>query len=195
MTMKEEKAALRGHIWAELAEMSAEEKAKSDEEMFERILSLPEVENAKVFFAFWGIPGREPNTALLIEKLLERGKIVGLPRMLPGRQMEVRRYDPAVPMVKAAFGILEPSTECELIAKENVDFVLTPAVAYDVQGYRMGFGGGYYDRWLEHYEGVKIGLCREKVLRDRVPKEPHDAHVDCVVTENRVIRCKESSIE
>ena len=190
MSMKEEKAALRAHIWAELAEMTAGEKAKSDGEMFERFLSLPEVAEAKVFFAFWGIPGREPNTALLIEKLLARGKIVGLPRMLPGRQMEVRRYDPAIPMVKAAFGILEPDTECELIPKEEIDFVLTPAVAYDREGYRMGFGGGYYDRWLEGYEGVKIGLCREKVLREHVPVEPHDAHVDAVVTEERVIRCK-----
>ena len=190
MTMKEEKAALRAHIWAELAEMSDEEKAKSDEALFERFLSLPEVEKAEVFFAFWGIPGREPNTGLLIEKLLERGKTVGLPRMLPGRQMEVRRYDPAIPMVKATFGILEPSTECGLIAKEDVDFVLTPAVAYDEEGYRKGFGGGYYDRWLEDYTGVKMGLCREKVLRAHVPVEPHDAHVDAVVTENRVIRCK-----
>lgn len=190
MTMKEEKAALRAQIWAELGEMTAGEKAKSDGEIFERFLSLPEVEHAEVFFAFWGIPGREPNTALLIEKLLERGKTVGLPRMLPGRQMEVRRYDPAIPMVTVAFGIQEPSTECELIAKENVDFVLTPAVAYDENGYRMGFGGGYYDRWLEGYSGVKVGLCREKVLRPHVPVEPHDAHVDAVVTEDRVIRCK-----
>ena len=190
MSMKEVKTALRHQIWAELAEMTEAERAKSDEEIFARFLALPEVEHAKVFFAFWGMPGKEPNTALLIEKLLERGKIVGLPLMRPGHQMEVRRYDPAIPLVLHKFGILEPSTECELIPKEDVDFVLTPAVAYDRQGYRMGFGGGYYDRWLEHYEGVKIGLCRDKVLRDHVPVEPHDTHVDAVVTETQVIRCK-----
>jgi 5-formyltetrahydrofolate cyclo-ligase len=188
--MKEEKAALRKAIWAELAKLSPEEMAVSDEALFENFLALPEVQNAKVIFAFWGIPGKEPNTRLLIEKLLSQGKIVGLPRMMPGRQMEVRRYDPAIPMVKAAFGIEEPSTDCPLIPKQDVDFVLTPAVAYDRRGYRTGFGGGYYDRWLEHYEGVKIGLCPEKVLRDHVPVEPHDTHVDAVVTETQVIRCK-----
>ena len=62
-----------------------------------------------------------PNTRILIEKLLERGKIVGLPRMLPGRQMEVRRYMPDIPMVKAAFGIEEPSTDCPLIPKEEIE--------------------------------------------------------------------------
>ena len=190
MTMKEEKAALRKEIWAELAKLSGEDMARSDEAIFDAFLSLPQVQKAKVIFGFWGIPGKEPNTRLLIEKLLEQGKSVGLPRMLPGRQMEVRRYDPAIPMVKAAFGIEEPSTDCALIAKEEIDLVLTPAVAYDRQGYRMGFGGGYYDRWLEHYEGVKIGLCRDKVLRDHVPVEPHDTHVDAVVTETQVIRCK-----
>ena len=190
MSMKEEKAALRQKIWGELAEMTDAERAASDEAMFERFLALPEVENARVFFAFWGMPDREPNTALLIEKLLERGKVVGLPLMRPGRQMEVRRYDPAIPMVKAAFGIEEPSVDCPLIPKSEIDFVLTPAVAYDQRGYRTGFGGGYYDRWLEHFTGKTVGLCRDKVLRTEVPAEAHDAKVDAVVTENRVIRTK-----
>lgn len=190
MSMKEEKSALRKQIWAELAELSREELDASDAALFENFLSLPEVKRAKTIFAFWGIPGREPNTRLLIEKLLEQGKIVGLPRMLPGRQMEVRRYDPAIPMVKAAFGIEEPSTDCAIIPKEEIDFVLTPAVAYDRRGFRTGFGGGYYDRWLEHFSGVTVGLCREKVLREQVPAEPHDAQVDAVVTDSRVIRTK-----
>ena len=190
MSMKEEKAALRKAIWAELAKLSPEEMAVSDEALFENFLALPEVQNAKVIFAFWGIPGKEPNTRLLIEKLLSQGKIVGLPRMMPDRQMEVRRYDPAIPMVKAAFGIEEPSTDCPLIPKQDVDFVLTPAVAYDRRGYRTGFGGGYYDRWLEHFTGNTVGLCRDCVLQDAVPAESHDAQVDAVVTESRVIRCK-----
>ncbi len=190
MNMKEEKAALRVHIWGQLKELTPEAVTASDEALFERFLSLPQVDSAKVIFAFWGIPGKEPNTRLLIEKLLERGKIVGLPRMLPGRQMEVRRYDPAIPMVKAAFGIEEPDTACPVIPKEEIDLVLTPAVAYDQRGYRMGFGGGYYDRWLEHFQGYTVGLCREAVLQNTVPAEPHDAQVHAVVTERRTIPCR-----
>lgn len=192
MSRKEEKAALRKEIWAELAKLSGEDMACSDEAIFDAFLSLPQVQKAKVIFGFWGIPGKEPNTRLLIEKLLEQGKSVGLPRMLPGRQMEVRRYDPAIPMVTAAFGIEEPSTDCALIAKEEIDLVLTPAVAYDKQGYRMGFGGGYYDRWLPDFTGSTVGLCRDCVLQDHVPVEPHDAQVDVVVTESRIIHCKEA---
>ena len=101
-------------------------------------------------------------------------------------------FDKSGPLgkVKAAFGIEEPSTDCSLMAKEDVDLVLTPAVAYDEQGFRMGFGGGYYDRWLPGCPGVRIGLCRERVLQKNVPVEPHDAQVDKVVTERGIIRCR-----
>ena len=190
MSMTEEKAALRRQIWDRLKQMTAEEMTTSDDALFSRFLALPEVQNAKVIFGFWGIPGKEPETAKLITKLLEQGKVIGLPRMLPGRQMEVRRYDPAIPMVKAAFGIEEPSTECATLSKEEIDLVLTPAVAYDKQGYRMGFGGGYYDRWLPDFSGVTVGLCRDCVLQNHVPVESHDAQVDFVLTESQIIRCK-----
>ena len=190
MSMTEKKAVLRKEIWAELAKLSPEERENSDAGLFETFLLLPQVQKAETIFAFWGIPGKEPDTSKLIARLLEQGKVVGLPRMLPGRQMEVRKYDPAIPMVKAAFGIEEPSTQCELLAKESIDLVLTPAVAYDQKGYRMGFGGGYYDRWLENYTGGTVGLCRECVLQSAVPVEPHDAQVDVVVTEKRTLFCK-----
>lgn len=190
MSMTEEKSALRKQIWAELAQMTPQEREESDSRLFDAFLALPQVREAKTIFAFWGIPGKEPDTAKLIARLLEQGKTVGLPRMLPGRQMEVRQCDPAIPMVKAAFGIEEPSTDCALIEKADVDLVLTPAVAYDRRGYRMGFGGGYYDRWLEHYTGKTVGLCRDVVLQEQVPVEPHDAQVDVVVTDTQVISCK-----
>lgn len=190
MSRTEEKGILRKQIWSELAQLTGPEMERSDEALFDRFLTLPEVQNANTIFGFWGIPGKEPDTAKLIARLLEQGKTVGLPRMLPGRQMEVRVYDPAVPMVKAAFGILEPDVSCAVLKKEDIDLVLTPAVAYDEQGYRMGFGGGYYDRWLENYSGKTVGLCRECVLQKQVPVEPHDAQVDVVVTETQIIRCK-----
>ena len=190
MSRTEEKGILRKEIWAQLAQLTKQDMETSDEKLFDAFLALPQVQQANTIFAFWGIPGREPDTAKLIARLLEQGKVVGLPRMLPGRQMEVRVYDPAVPMVKAAFGIEEPDVSCPLLNKEDIDLVLTPAVAYDEQGYRMGFGGGYYDRWLENYRGKTVGLCRGCVLQKQVPVEPHDAQVDVVVTEEQLIRCK-----
>lgn len=179
----DEKKRLRQAVRKRLAAMSQEERRWGDDALFARFLALPELEAAKTVFAFWGIPGKEPDTARLIAALLARGKQVGLPRMLPQHQMEVRQYVPDIPMTCAAFGIREPSVDCPLLKKEEIDLILVPAVCYDRAGYRLGFGGGYYDRWLADFAGTRVGLCREAVLQDRVPIEAHDSRVDLLLTE------------
>lgn len=182
-TTAEEKALLRRQVRRELAQLTREEREASDAALFARFLALPEVEAARTIFAFWGIPEKEPDTSRLIAALTARGKEIGLPRMLPGHRMEVRRYDPARPLVSVSFGILEPGQGCPILSKEDIDLVLVPGVCYDRRGYRLGFGGGYYDRWLADFPGYRVGLCREKVLRDRVPTEAHDSRVDRLLTE------------
>ena len=107
------------------------------------------------------------------------------PRMLPGRQMEVRLYEPDRPLVPASFGILEPPADAPLLARPDIDLALVPAVCYDRRGFRLGFGGGYYDRWLSGFSGFTVGLCRDCVLQDRVPTEDHDCRVDLLLTETR----------
>lgn len=182
-TAAEEKRLLRQNVGRVLAAMSPEARRRSDDALFARFLALPQVAAADTIFAFWGIPGKEPDTARLIAALTGQGKRVGLPRMLPGHRMEVRRYCPERPLVPAAFGIWEPGEDCPLLAKEEIGLALVPAVCYDRRGYRLGFGGGYYDRWLAGFSGVRAGLCRELVLRDKVPTEPHDSRVDWLLTE------------
>lgn len=182
-TIDLEKKELRRRVREELSALSRSELVRSDDALFARFLALPQVEAAQTIFAFWGIPGKEPDTSRLIGELVRRGKTVGLPRMLPEHRMEVRRYDPDRPLVKASFGISEPGEDCPLLDRGDIGLVLVPAVCYDRLGYRLGFGGGYYDRWLEGFSGVKVGLCREAVLREAVPTEAHDAKVDILLTE------------
>lgn len=182
-TIDLEKKELRRRVREELSALSRSELVRSDNALFARFLALPQVEAAKTIFAFWGIPGREPDTSRLIGELVKRGKTVGLPRMLPEHRMEVRRFEADRPLVKASFGISEPGEDCPLLDREDVGLVLVPAVCYDRRGFRLGFGGGYYDRWLEHFSGVTVGLCRGAVLREMVPVEAHDAKVDILLTE------------
>ena len=188
--ISEEKKALRRQVRQKLTALSPEELAASDRALFERVLSLPQVKAAKTVFAFWGIKGKEPETPLLIAELIAQGKTVCLPRMLPGHLMELPRYCPDQPMIDAGFGIKEPDRSAPLIAKDQVDLVLVPAVAYDRRGYRLGFGGGYYDRWLEDYTGATVGMCRDAVLQETVPTESHDAKVDTLVTETMCLSLK-----
>ena len=97
--------------------------------------------------------------------------------------METRIYDPARPMTRATFGIREPDEGCPLAERGDIDLILVPAVCYDRRGYRLGFGGGYYDRWLAESCAFRVGLCREAVLQNQVPTESHDSRVDLLLTE------------
>ena len=103
--------------------------------------------------------------------------------MLPEHRMEVRLYDPHIPLRSVSLGILEPGEDCPLIPPEEVDLALVPAVCYDRQGYRLGFGGGYYDRWLEQFFGERVGLCRSCLLQSKVPVQDHDSRVNILITE------------
>ena len=78
------------------------------------------------------------------------------------------------------------SNLCDFLVKEIYEAYPETVEKYyltNERGERLGYGGGYYDRWLEHFSGVTVGLCREAVLQDRVPDEAHDAIVDILLTE------------
>ena len=186
-TTAEEKARLRRQVRAQLSDLSPEELRESDQALFEAFLALPQVKEARSLFLFWGIPGREPETEILVRTLTARGKRVGLPRMLPGRGMEVRGYASDRPLVPAAFGLLEPDEQAPLLERAAIDLILVPGLCYDREGYRLGFGGGYYDRWLAGCSGWKVGLCRAALLQDRLPRGPYDIPVDLVVTEEECL--------
>lgn len=187
ITTAEEKANLRTQIRNQLASLSPEQRATEDAALFSAFLALPETVQAQTIFLFCGT-GTEPDTEQLFSPLLEQGKRICLPRMLPGKQMAVHRYLPDRPLVRHPFGILEPDECCPLVRLEEIDLILVPALCYDRQGFRLGMGGGYYDRWLPGYGGSTVGLCREALLQDKLPAEPHDRPVDCVITPFEVLR-------
>ena len=107
-TIDVEKKQLRKQVRAQLAAMDPKALEAGDEALFEAFLALPQGEAAGTIFAFWGIQGKEPDTKRLIARLTARGKKIGLPRMLPEHQMEVRLYDPDKPLISVGFGISEP---------------------------------------------------------------------------------------
>lgn len=183
-----EKTALRVKVRKQLNDMPSSQMQKSDQAMFAALLALPQVAQAKTISLFWGITGLEPDTSRLIPQLLEMDKVVCLPRMLTDHLMELRRYVPDCPMDMNSFGIWEPTIECPLVEKTNVDLVIVPALCYGRKGYRLGYGGGYYDRWLSDYTGVTVGMCRDCVLQDSVPTDIHDKPVQIVVTEHQVLQ-------
>ena len=82
-----------------------------------------------------------------------------------------------------AYGIPAPKDACPVLEREKIDLILVPGLCFDSKGNRLGQGGGYYDRYLEDFDGNTIGLCREDFFQINLPREPLDAFVRVVLTE------------
>lgn len=141
-----------------------------------RFLELPEVKEAATVMVFCGV-GREPDTDELIRTLLEQGKRVALPVCLPQRKMEVRAIVDFNQLEPNRYGIPEPDGMCPVVPQEEIDAVLVPALMCDREGYRLGYGGGYYDRWLAGYRGFTAAVCPAERLVDELPRDEYDVPV------------------
>lgn len=185
-TRAEEKARLRRTIAQAEQALSPEARRESDRALFRRFLASPQVREAAVLFLFWGMDA-EPDTEQLFPPLLAQGKLIGLPRCLPGGGLEFRRYLGREHTSLHRYGMREPALDCPALLPEQADLVLVPAVCYDKSCLRLGRGGGFYDRFLARFSGHTVGLCREAFLQTAVPAETHDCRVELVLTEHRSI--------
>ena len=176
-----DKAAFRREISRLEQSLTREQRLESDELLRRNFLCHPQVSRAETILLFAGM-GVEVDTRPLLEVLEQEGKRLCLPRCLPGNAMEARRYDGAR-LVRHRYGMLEPDLDCPLVDKAQIDLILVPALCYDRRCFRLGRGGGFYDRYLADFQGFTLGLCRQVLLRDAVPVEPWDQRVDAVLTE------------
>lgn len=179
-TIGAEKARLRRLMRDRLSRLTPQERRESDGLLFARFLALPQLARARTVLIYCGM-GSEPDTARLISPLLEGGHAVALPRCLPGGRMEARLIHPDTPLIRHPFGMLEPGEGCPLAEPSAIQLALTPGLAFDRSGGRLGRGGGFYDRWLADYHGLTAALCRDCALLDAVPREAHDRPVDVVI--------------
>ncbi|MDR2501927.1 MAG: 5-formyltetrahydrofolate cyclo-ligase [Oscillospiraceae bacterium] len=185
--MSADKKNLRAMRFAAIDALSAEYIASSDAGILENLVSLPEFVRARTIFTYYSI-GREPDTHRLIERALRLGKRVALPVSLPRGVMKAVECRDVTALVPGRNNIPEPADTGPETAREELDFIVVPAVSYSRAGYRLGYGGGYYDRFLAGGAVFTAGLAREELLLDNVPVEAHDASVSCLVTETCVRR-------
>lgn len=153
------------------------------------LLGLPEVSSARTLMVFSSF-GSEVNTAPIVEDLLAEGRRVALPRIEDGDIVPVA-YRTGDPVRPAAFGMDEPAGS-EIVAPDELDVVVTPGLAFDRHGFRVGYGGGFYDRLFTKTgpDVVKAGVCFATQLVGPLPHGGHDIPVDVIVTDAGVVRCR-----
>lgn len=165
---------------------------RADEKIFSEVLALPEYRSAKTVFCFVGMQA-EIQTAVLIEEMLRAGKQVAVPRCAGKGIMHAHVIRSLAELSPGTMGILEPSAEAPVIAPEELDLILLPCVSASRAGARLGYGGGFYDRYLPKSPAFRALLIRERMLSEEIPLAPHDCTVDAVVTEEGVFRSKTQS--
>ena len=145
------KAELRKKILQEMKALSQEQKQAMDRVLTERFLQHPFYQEAKTIATYLSFP-HEFQTQELIEQALKDGKKVLIPKTYPKGRMEFVVYDPKQ-LAKTSFGLLEPQGDLEVVEPSQIDLIHVPGLAFTTEGYRIGYGGGYYDRYLEHFAG------------------------------------------
>jgi 5-formyltetrahydrofolate cyclo-ligase len=183
MTKAEEKKLLRSSVRVAERELSGDYKARSGAELTARLLALPDYLCADTVFCFVGTE-REIDTRPVLEDALRRGKTLCVPLCVGSGSMELRQIASLRQLFPGAYGILEPQADCPAVSADEVDFAVIPCVSCDRAGHRLGQGGGYYDRFLSAYRAPAVLVCRERLLRDEIPMEPHDCRIPWVLTEN-----------
>lgn len=126
---------------------------------------------------------REAGTDRIMDAAWRLGKDIWLPKVSNG-EMEFFLVGPSLELVKGAFGILEPAGESEMA--EGIDgLVIVPGIAFDKERNRIGYGKGYYDRYLKrHPRLVKMGIAFDVQLLEKIPTEETDCRLDFIITES-----------
>ena len=189
------KESIREEIKNKREKLSREDVEDKSKLVKEKLFSLPEFQVAKTIAFYVALKkSNEVETEGMIKEALAMGKQVLVPiaDLIENRIIlsEIKNWDDLVP---GSFGILEPLPEVRKIYPyEAVRLAIVPGVAFDLEGHRIGYGFGYYDKFLSsltRYQ-TKIGLAFEFQVVEKLPNEEHDIRVGKVITEDRIIECE-----
>lgn len=189
--LKRAKRDVRRSVLAARDAMPGPERDLASAAAIDRLRSLPEIAASRTVLAFWSF-GSELSTDGLIARLDADGIVVALPRIVE-RELRPRRFRPGDPVTGTSFGAFEPA-DGEPVDPRAIDAIVVPAVAFDREGRRVGYGGGFYDRFLPttRDDAFRVGLAFDLQLAragEDLPAGAFDLRVEAVVTESGTVRC------
>lgn len=179
-----DKNIIRSNIMLIRDSLSTEERIRLDNIILKKIVNSSDYRNASCIFIFVSYKS-EVDTHSIIKSALEDGKIVCVPKVISkDRGMIAVRIKEFGDLVHGKFNILEPPDDTFKIHESRIDLSYVPGVAFDSCGGRIGYGGGYYDRFLKGLRAdcKKIGICYKFQIIDKVPMEKHDICIDKIIS-------------
>ena len=186
-----EKQRLREERLAAREALSEQERSVLDDRITQKLLATSEYVEATTVLTYVSVSS-EVSTRMFIECALRDGKTVAVPRCLPGHCLEFVAIASLEQLVAAPFNLLEPVKELPAVTEDqkNNSICIIPALLVDTKGYRLGYGAGFYDRFLSTYSGKKICLAYQQNLsKTMLPHTEFDVPVDMVITESGVLTC------
>lgn len=188
------KNALRDRSRTYRKELDPEIKQSLDTAIFKKLISLKQYRECSVLLTYVST-AIEVDTVKIILQGLSDGKTVAVPRCIAGkREMEFYVIKSLDDLERGTFGVLEPKVDvCERLEDSHNGFCIVPGLSFDCSGYRIGYGKGYYDRFLAEFDGYKVGLCYKYCVEWKFPHGFFDKKVDLLVTEKYIRRIYDDS--
>lgn len=190
LQIEEQKTELRKVLRFSRSLLDEETRKRVDNGVFQNLISMFEFKGCQFLLAYVSV-GEEVDTRAIIAHALLHNKTVAVPRCIPGEnRLEFYRIESLDELKESRFGLLEPDADPDKkVVKPVCGLCLVPGLSFDRFGNRLGYGGGYYDRYLERFSSVTIGLCRSQLLSSEIlPCDFHDKQVTLVLTEKEIIR-------
>lgn len=176
------KAEIRRELKA--ARAAVTDRPRRNEAISARLLKVLLEKDARRVLLYHAV-GAEVDVRSAFMPLQARGCLLCLPRVV-GRELLAVPFAESTVLRKGAFGIPEP--EGEGIDPASLDAVVCPGLGFDVNGGRIGYGGGFYDRFLKKTAALRVGLCYNACMREHLPMGPMDERMDIVVTESETLK-------
>ncbi len=187
---KEEKKLLRNNILLKRNSLDKDIKENIDYQIYNKLITSDLYLDSKTIFIYLSF-GSELDTKTIINKALMDGKKVYIPKIYKAdKSMRAVSLESFKDLKKNSMGILEPIDDSNYIEKENIDLIIVPGAVFDFNGNRIGYGGGYYDRYLEDIKEInnKVVLAYDLQIVDFINPEPHDISFDYIVTNTKFIK-------
>ena len=186
-----EKKELRAMIREKNKNITDEYRAQANAGIATRFLLYPVFQQVESIFCYVNTD-MEPDTRTIIETAWQMGKMVTVPRCIPGSDsemeaVEIKSWDDLEP---GTLGLMEPKQGLPVVDGYKIALAIIPCVSADRWGGRLGHGAGYYDRWLKGQSMYKYCLCFEGLMSEHIPMDEHDIRMDRIFTEDKIYNPK-----